>query len=111
MTRTVVLALCVLTLAGCQLYWKKPGADMAAFTADHQACVKDGGTPVGTEGRLMVNLKVYRTCLRERGWTRETGSTYANAEGYFRGLEDEGPVRVTDVPEQVPSRNLPGRSR
>jgi hypothetical protein len=35
----------------------------------------------------------------------------ANTAGYFRGLEDEGPVRVSDVPEQVPSRNLPGRSR
>jgi hypothetical protein len=31
--------------------------------------------------------------------------------GYFRGLEDEGPVRVSDVPEPAPSRNLPGRSR
>jgi hypothetical protein len=59
----------------------------------------------------MVNLKVDRTGLVERGWTGETGSTYANPAGYFHGLEDEGPVRVDDVPEQVPSRNLPGRSR
>lgn len=111
MIRALALALCALVLSGCQLYWLKPGADMSAFTADHQACVKDGGTPVGSEGRVMVNLKVYRTCLRERGWSRETGSSYANPPGYYRGLEDEGPVRPTDVPEQVPSRNLPDRSR
>jgi hypothetical protein len=111
MTRTLVLALCVLVLAGCQLYWMKPNADMSRFTADHQACVQSSGSPMGGEGRVLVNLKVYRGCLRERGWSRETGSSYANPPGYFRGLEDEGPVRVSDVPEQIPSRNLPGRSR
>jgi hypothetical protein len=86
MTRTLVLALCALVLAGCQLYWMKPNADMSSFSAD-------------------------RGCLRERGWSRETGSSYANLPGYFRGLEDGGPVRVSDVPEQIPSRHLPGRSR
>ena len=111
MARTLALALGVLVLAGCQLYWLKPRADMAAFTADHQACVKAAGTPMGGEDRVLVNLKVYRVCLRERGWTRETGSSYANPSGYFRGPEDEGPIRLTDVPEQIPSRDLPGRSR
>ena len=111
MRRTFGVALCVLALAGCQLYWLKPRADMPAFTADHQACVKSAGTPMGGEDRVLVNLKVYRVCLRERGWMRETGSSYANLPGYFRGLEDEGPVRLTDVPEQIPSRDLPGRSR
>ena len=66
---------------------------------------------MGGEDRVLVNLKVYRGCLRERGWMRETGSSYANLPGYFRGVEDEGPVRLSDVPEQVPSRDLPGRSR
>ena len=111
MARTLALALCVLALAGCQLYWLKPNADMSSFTADHQACVKSAGTPMGGEDRVLVNVKVYRTCLRERGWTRETGSSYANLPGYFRGLENEVPVRLSDVPEQVPSRDLPGRSR
>lgn len=28
----VARLLCALTLTGCQLYWRKPGASLAAFT-------------------------------------------------------------------------------
>jgi hypothetical protein len=91
-------------LAGCQLYWVKPGADMAAFTADHHACVKTAGHPVDeAKTRVLVNLDVYRACLKARGWTREEGSKFANPPGFFRGLEDEGPVALGDVPKQVRS--------
>jgi hypothetical protein len=102
MAPRLVLLLCAVALAGCQLYWIKPGADMAAFTADHHACVKTAGSPVGTD-LLLVNLDVYRACLKTRGWQRETGGTYANPPGYFRGLEREGPVRIGEVPAQVPT--------
>jgi hypothetical protein len=108
MNRHFLLASCVLALAGCQLYWLKPGADMAAFTADHQACVKIAGSPV-VEDRVLVNLDAYRACLKFRGWARETGSRYANPPGYFRGLEREGPVALTDVPAQVPTMEAPRR--
>jgi hypothetical protein len=102
MARHLVLALCVLALAGCQLYWLKPGADMTAFTVDHNACVKTAGSEVGPEV-VLVNLDMYRACLKVRGWQRETGSTYGNPPGYYRGLETEGPVRVGEVPKQVPT--------
>jgi hypothetical protein len=102
MARRLMLALCVLALGGCQLYWIKPGADMAAFTADHQACVKTAGSPVGTD-IVLVNENIYKGCLKARGWARETGSSYGNPPGYFRGLEDEGPVRLDEVPKQVPT--------
>ena len=102
MDRRLVLALCMLALAGCQPYWIKLGADMAAFTSDHHACVKTAGSPVGTDV-VLVNLDVYRGCLKTRGWQRETGSTYGNPPGYYRGLEHEGPVRLGEVPRQIPT--------
>jgi hypothetical protein len=73
---------------------------MAAFTADHQACVKTAGSSVGTDV-VLVNLDMYRACLKARGWQREMGSTYGNPPGYYRGLEHEGPVRLDEVPKQV----------
>ena len=101
MARRLMLALCVVGLAGCQLYWLKPGADMATFTTDHQACVKTAGSSVGTDV-VLVNLDMYRACLKARGWKRETGSSYGNPPGYYRGLESEGPVSLDEVPKQVP---------
>jgi len=46
---------------------------------------------------------------QSRGWVRETGSRYANPPGYFRGLEREGPVALTDVPVQVQTMEQPRR--
>ena len=100
--RWLGLGLGTLLLAGCQLYWVKPGADMAAFTSDHQACVKTAGVPPGAE-RVLVNLDLYRACLRQQGWKRETGSSHGNPPGYFRGQESEGPVALNEVPEQTPT--------
>jgi hypothetical protein len=37
--KTTVAMLCTLALTGCQLYWRKPGANLAAFTADHKTCM------------------------------------------------------------------------
>ena len=101
-TRWLALGLGSILLTGCQLYYTRPGADMAAFTADHQACVKTTGVPPGAD-KVLVNLDLYRACLRARGWNRETGSKYSNPPGFFRGLEHEGPVGVLEVPQQVPT--------
>jgi len=101
-SRWLALGFGTLLLAGCQLYWKKPGADMAAFTGDHQTCVKTSGVPPGAE-RVLVNLDIYRACLRSRGWERETGSSMGNPPGFFRGQEHEGPVKIDEVPEQTPT--------
>jgi hypothetical protein len=110
--RTLGFALPLLVLlAGCQLYWIKPGADMAAFTGDHQGCVKTAGVPVGDGTRVLVNLDLYRACLRTRGWQRETGSSFGNPKGYYRGQENEGPIALTDVPEQTRTVDPPTRPR
>jgi hypothetical protein len=92
--------LCALVLAGCQLYWRKPDANLAAFAADHQMCVAKAGTDVGA-GQVLVNLDVYRACLKVHGWQRATGGTYANPPGFYRGLENEGPIRPDAIPTQV----------
>jgi hypothetical protein len=52
---------------------------------------------------VLVNLDMYKACLKSRGWTRETGSRWGNPPGYYRGLENEGPLRLTEVPEQTPT--------
>jgi hypothetical protein len=99
-TRAVACLVCALALAGCQLYWRKPGANLAAFTADHQTCAAKAGTDVGA-GQVLVNLDVYRACLTVHGWSRETGSKASNPAGFYRGLEDAGPVPVGHMPKQV----------
>jgi hypothetical protein len=103
-----MLVLCLLAMAGGQLYWLKRGADMNAFTADHQRCVETAGTAMADD-RVLVNVAMYKACLRAHDWTRETGSRLGNPPGYYRGLEEEGPVRMTDVPEQTPSMERPRR--
>ncbi len=71
-TAGLVLA-CVLALTGCQLYWRKPGADAGTFAADHRDCVGKAGIDVGGD-RVLVNLDVYRACLPVHGWQRESAS-------------------------------------
>jgi hypothetical protein len=41
--------------------------------------------------------------MKSRGWRRETGSKYGNPPGYYRGLEREGPVRLDEIPKQIPT--------
>jgi hypothetical protein len=53
-----------------------------------------------TAGQVNVNLDVYRTCLKARGWQRESASTTQPPAGHFRGQENEGPVALGTVPPQ-----------
>jgi hypothetical protein len=101
--RLALVAALGATLTGCQLYWQKPGATLASFSADHRSCVTTAGTPLPGEDLVLVNLDLYRACLKYRGWKRETGGKFSNPPGYFRGLENEGPVRPDEIPEQIPS--------
>lgn len=107
------LLTCAFLVAGCQLYWTRPGGalQVGTFDADHRDCVKAAGRPISNDDRLLVNLDLYRACLRSRGWVRVTGSKAANPPGYMRGLENEGPVRPEDVPQQVPTMVSPASGR
>jgi len=100
--RLVGLLVLVLVLGGCQLYWVKPGGDLAAFTTDHQTCLKTAGMPM-KEDWVMVNVDFYRACMKSYGWQRENASKTDVPPGYFRGQEDEGPVRLVTIPQQTPT--------
>ena len=74
--------------------------DLTAFTADHHACMAKGATDVGRD-HVLVNLDVYRACLKVNGWTRQTGAKLGNAAGFYRGLEESSAVPRTFMPKQV----------
>ena len=61
------------------------------------------GNPVGAPDIVLVNLDMFKTCMKSRGWQREIGSKYGNPPGYYRGLEGEGPVRLDEIPKQIPT--------
>jgi hypothetical protein len=99
-----LLLITALAIAGCQqLYWRKPGADALAFTTDHRDCLGRAGVDVGGD-RVLVNLDVYRACLRMHGWKRESAT--GSGSGRYRGLEDEGPV-PRDAPPEGLARTAP----
>jgi hypothetical protein len=58
------------------------------------------------DDRVLVNLDLYRACLKAKYWQRVTGAKAGVPIGYFRGQENEGPIRPSDLPAQprvVPS--------
>jgi hypothetical protein len=96
-----ILAIAFL-LAGCQLYWTKPGADLAAFTADHRDCATKAGVPMDGD-RMLVSESLYKACLKALGWRRETGSSHDGAPGLYRGLEEDAVASLAAPPPQIGS--------
>jgi hypothetical protein len=82
----VVLLLSIVTaLTGCKFYWSRPGGTLDDFNRDSYACVKES-SPTPEAARYGVpSEKIYKACLRQRGWVRENGPGGA---GFFRGIED-----------------------
>ena len=102
--RRRALTICYgLLLAGCQLYWTKPGATLADFAAAHQACLREVGvaTP-GEPDSVLVNPETYKSCLRANGWQRVEDGTVATQSDRFRGIEEAKRVRLDSIPEQIP---------
>jgi hypothetical protein len=94
---------CGLLLPGCQLYWTRPGATYADFTAAHQACLREVGMATPSDpDTVLVNEDAYKACLRTNGWQRVEDGTVKTQAGRFRGIETSGRVRLDSVPEQVP---------
>jgi hypothetical protein len=100
MARAITLVAATIFLTGCQLYWTKPGADLATFTADHRTCATKAGVPMDGD-RVLVNESLYKACLKGLGWTRESASRHEGAEGHFRGIEEDAVVSLSALPEQV----------
>jgi hypothetical protein len=108
--KALLVLLCAVALTGCQLYWTKPGGFHGNFYADHKDCVTAAGRPIPNDDRVLVALDLYRACLKSRGWERVTASKVGVPIGYFRGQEDEGPVRPGDTPKQPPPHQSPTRA-
>ena len=100
MARAITLVAATIILTGCQLYWTKPGADLASFSADHRTCVTKAGVPMDGD-RVLVNESLYKACLKGLGWTRESASKQEGAAGHFRGLEEDAVVSLSELPAQV----------
>jgi len=82
----VILLLWVVTaLTGCKFYWSKPGGTEADFNRDSLECVKESSPTPEAAKYGIASEKIYKACLRQRGWVRENGPGGA---GYFRGIED-----------------------
>lgn len=82
----IVLASLAVVLTGCKHYWGKPGGTAGQFSRDSEECAKEASPPkmaaygIGSE-------KMYKACLRSRGWARENKQD-PPGEGWFRGIED-----------------------
>ena len=70
--RFFFVAVTVLAVAGCQLYWVKPGvSDVNAFAADHNTCIKTASVPAQAENMVLVNLETWRRRLLASPWVED----------------------------------------
>ena len=81
----VLLLSVVVAVTGCKFYWSKPGGTEADFNRDSLECVKESSPTPEAAKYGIASEKIYKACLRQRGWVRENGP---GGTGYFRGIED-----------------------
>jgi hypothetical protein len=74
-------------LAGCgQYYWSRAGTSPADFYRDSQECARRSALGTATTVGVGVDDRLYRGCLRERGYVRGQQST-PPPPGWYRGIE------------------------
>jgi hypothetical protein len=84
-SRLVVLLSVVVALTGCKFYWNKPGGTAEVFNRDSYECARESSPTPEAAKYGIPSEKIYKACMRQRGWVRENGS---GGEGFFRGIED-----------------------
>jgi len=86
----VVIAWVVLAaaLTRCRHYWGKPAATAEEFTRDSTGCAKEASPTPQYAAYGVGSEKVYKACLRSRGWAREKRPISDLGEGWFRGIEN-----------------------
>lgn len=76
----------LITLAGCQQVWVKPGASQSDLDADSYACLQQTQQQPsaavnfgGVAPEILYNAKgyVYDKCMNEKGWTLQNAPTNA----------------------------------
>ena len=89
-------------MAGCTShYWRKPGSDVDAFGRDSVTCTHRVAVPVvDRRGYDVLDTNAYRRCLLSLGWERIELDGKTPPPGIFRGIEDDGIVRLDAVPPQ-----------
>ena len=116
MSRTLLWSAVLLVLTGCgKHYWNKPGASFDDFSQDSVGCAREHAMYANSERTYgIVHLDMYRACLRQQGWSRAQQQEPV-PYGWFRGIEDDDPVRLDAVPPQpqlAPAAiSRPGRSQ
>jgi len=97
----LVLALGVF-LTGCgKHYWEAPGRGVAEFETDSGQCIQEAKT------KYEISERVYRGCMRARGWARVQATDPTNRQ--FRGPEDE--EEFYSPPNPLSERGISGSSR
>ena len=97
----LVLGLALL-LTGCgKHYWEAPGRGVADFETDSGQCIQEAKT------KYEVSERIYRGCMRARGWARIQAADPSNTQ--FRGPEDE--EEFYSPPKPLSARGVSGRSR
>jgi hypothetical protein len=87
--RGLVLGAILMAISGCsgRFYWSKPEATLADFERDSTNCANEASfSPQAARYGIIVSEKVYRACLRARGWAREQ-QREPPPEGWYRGIE------------------------
>ena len=107
----IALAIALPLFTGCgKFFWNKPGADFAQFTADNETCASENAMYANQDRTSgIVNVKLYKACMRLRGWTREQ-QPEARAE-WFRGIENDDAVKLDAPPAQPSPAPAAGASR
>ena len=97
---TVVVGL---LLVGCgKHYWGKPGSGASDFSRESNECARENSVQMSASKDYgIVIADLYKLCLKSRGWVRGQQFDPPPA-GWFRGIEDDGPMRFETPPPAPP---------
>jgi hypothetical protein len=115
--RATCLAVALLVLGCGAHYWSKSGAGFDEFSQDNTACARENALYSSADRNYgVLRLETYRACLKARGWVRAQ-QVEPIPPGWFRGFEDDDPVRLDAPPRQpaavqaAPAARAPASSR
>lgn len=88
-----------LLLVGCgKHYWGKAGAGPSDFNKDSAECARENSVQMtANKDYGIVIADLYKMCLKSRGWSRAQQFD-PPPSGWFRGIEEDGPMRFEAAP-------------
>jgi len=102
MTRSVLVLALGLLLTGCgKHYWEAPGRGVTEFETDSGQCIQEAKT------KYEISERIYRGCMRARGWYRVQAADPSNTQ--FRGPEEEEEFYAP--PNPLSERGISGSRR